>query len=319
MKNSKLFQLLTMVIASSTMGARGLACIGNCHDYSESNIVPILPPSSGGDVGVTPSESTETLCNIHCPSAQYCSAATIKQPDGTTIPVLQCTSHFGCSAGRRPAGLTNLERNEPSAQGLWLSNAAYLEAASIDAFRLVRRDLRAFGAPRRLLRQASRAVCEEKRHTRRMRALAKRAGITHREPLVIKAPIPTLEQMATQNAVEGCVREAFGALVAQYQAIHARDREVAAAMKTIAMDEANHAALAYRIDAWARRRLGPDACARINAARDAAAQELLRDAAALNVATDRIALGLPDACTAYTLGHSMLEALQILPQDPKQN
>jgi hypothetical protein len=206
-----------------------------------------------------------------------------------------------------------------SAKAQWLAHAAYLEAASVDAFRLVRRDLHALGAPRRLLQQASRAAREEKRHARRMRALAKRAGATYRAPIVTPTPVPSLEQMALQNAVEGCVREAFSALVARYQAVHAGDREVAAAMKQIAVDEAHHAALAYRIDAWAQQRLGIEARGRIATRRLAAARAIVNDVAAAVDSRDRNALGLPDACTASALALGLLDVLRILPDKPHTN
>jgi hypothetical protein len=71
--------------------------------------------------------------------------------------------------------------------------------------------------------------------------------------------------MATENAVEGCVRETFGALVAHHQAAHASDPVIASAMRTIAEDETRHAALAWAIARWADARL--DERARVRVAR----------------------------------------------------
>jgi hypothetical protein len=66
--------------------------------------------------------------------------------------------------GRRPVGLRWAERTGEKGFLLHLADAAWLEAASVDAFRIVRRELRAHGAPRRLLRAASRSKRDEVRH-----------------------------------------------------------------------------------------------------------------------------------------------------------
>lgn len=311
MKNAKLYQLLAMVIASSTIGARGLACIGNCHDYSDLRTIPILPASSGPDGGPIPSDSVDALCHMHCANADSCKPTTIPQPDGTSIQALSCESHHTCGAGRRPEGFVNGLVQAAHSDASWIMQAATLEAASVDAFRWVRRDLRAHGAPRRLLRQASRAMREEKRHARCMRALARRLGIAVHIPKTSLPSIPSLEQMATHNAVEGCIRETFGALMAQYQARHAQNPEFAAAMKTIAVEEAHHAALAYRIDVWARKRLDVGARQRIDVAQQQAIDELLREAAHAPSLGLSNAFGLPDACTTTTLLRSLVAAMHV--------
>jgi hypothetical protein len=192
------------------------------------------------------------------------------------------------------------------AAAAWLARAAFLEAASVDAFRLLRRDLAALGAPRRLLRAASRAARDEKRHARRMRSLARRSGQTPPPASRVTATtLPTLEAMATENAVEGCVREAFGALIACYQAARATDRELAAAMRRIAVDEARHAALALRIDAWARPRLDRKARARMDLAHEEAVNELLHEME--TSVAPRARLGLPDPCENLFLARAIFE------------
>ena len=309
MKNAKWLKLLAMVVAASNVGAKGLACIGSCHEYTTQNVIPILPASGGEDGGIPPAESMDILCNVHCPNADSCTEITIQQPDGPAIPALECVTHSTCGAGRRPGGLLTAEMPElpPSAQ--WFVQAAQLEAASVSAFRLLRRDLRAYGAPRSFLRQASRAAREEKRHARRMRALAKRAGVATRKPIVVPTNVPSFEEMVCQNAVEGCIRETFGALVAHHQFEHARDAEFRGAMRRIAKEEAHHAALARRIDMWAQKRLSPDARLRIVLARQTAARDLLFASAKVVDARTRNALGLPDACTEASLVKTMVVIL----------
>jgi hypothetical protein len=58
-------------------------------------------------------------------------------------------------------------------------------------------------------------------------------------------PARSLEELAVENAVEGCVRETYGALTAIWQARTAKDPSVAAAVRRIARDETRHAALSW--------------------------------------------------------------------------
>jgi hypothetical protein len=60
-----------------------------------------------------------------------------------------------------------------------------------------------------------------------------------------------LDAVARDNAVEGCVHELYGALVALWQAYAARDPAVRTTMRSIALDEARHAALAWDVGRWA--------------------------------------------------------------------
>jgi hypothetical protein len=182
----------------------------------------------------------------------------------------------GCpSEGRRPAGLVvpaNVVAG--SAIGAWLAQAAWLEAASIPAFVYLARELDAWGAPRGLARAAVAAARDEIRHAKVMGQLARRFGAT---PPVADVPLPkprSLEAMAIENAVEGCVRETWGALVAMWQANRVRDAEMRSVFAAISVDEARHAALAWQIDQWVRTRLDAAAHARIDAAREAAVREL---------------------------------------------
>jgi hypothetical protein len=106
--------------------------------------------------------------------------------------------------------------------------------------------------------------------------------------------------------VEGCVRETFGALVATWQAREARDPEIRLAMGAIARDEQRHAALAFRVAAWASSRLDRNDAHRVERARRRALCELrsefARDPApglvhAAGLPTSRDAMRLLDALT----------------------
>lgn len=192
--------------------------------------------------------------------------------------------------GRRPPGLVPPRRiDAPDAVGRWLAHAAWLEAASIPAFIYLARELDHHGAPRGLARAALAAARDEIRHARVMRQIAERCGAT--VPAVDVA-LPTdrsLEQLAIENAIEGCVRETWGAVLALWQAHRAQTAELRAIYKEIADDEARHAALGWAIDAWVRTRLPADAHARIDAARERAIADLFEG----QTSDALVLLGLP--------------------------
>ncbi len=83
-------------------------------------------------------------------------------------------------------------------------------------------------------------------------------------PFSVSAPaVRSIEEAAIENAVEGCARETYGALVAWWQSRRARDAEIAAELRVIAEDETRHAALSWRVHAWMRTRLDDAAFARV--------------------------------------------------------
>jgi hypothetical protein len=101
--------------------------------------------------------------------------------------------------------------------------------------------------------------------------------------------------------VEGCVRETYGALVAMHQAETAGDSDVRALMTDIAQDEMNHAALAWRIDAWAATKLGPTFTERRSEAARGAIAELALAARLPTDETTRTQVGLPTPGAAVQL------------------
>jgi hypothetical protein len=119
-----------------------------------------------------------------------------------------------------------------------------------------------------LARAARQSARDEIRHAAQMTSLARRYGASPVAPRVA-APQrrrPALE-IAQENAVEGCVRETFGALLAWQQATSAQDPVFARVLRGIAADETRHAALAWEVAAFiepklsARERCGPGAAA----------------------------------------------------------
>jgi hypothetical protein len=309
MKTARFEILVGIIIAGASLGARGLAC-GPCGG-SNTQVTAVLPPTDGSDggvdAGVDAGDFLGEACLRLCPTGD-CAPTTIATPGGE-VPAIECTTAFSCGAGRRPAGLLPAAPPAGDPTAAWLARMAYLEAAAIDAFRLLRRDLAAHGAPRRLLRACSRAGRDERRHARTMTALARRRGARVEVPRAEVGPPPALEALATQNAVEGCVREAFGAVVARFQAGAAADRALGAALQRIAREEAQHAALSFQIDAWARARLTPAARSRVDRARAAAAAELLAGAAEPVPAALVRAAGHPDQATLGRLARATVTAL----------
>jgi hypothetical protein len=112
-----------------------------------------------------------------------------------------------------------------------------------------------------------------------MTALARRHGGSAPARLRKRAPRAprSLLRVARENAVEGCVRETYGALLATYQALEARAPHVRRTLARIARDETAHAALAWKIHAWASTRLTLGELRAIERARARAFDALLRE------------------------------------------
>jgi rubrerythrin len=134
-----------------------------------------------------------------------------------------------------------------------------------------------------------------------MARTAARFGAVAPEATVGDLPVRDLFEVALENAVEGCVRETFGALTATYQADRATDPKIARLMRGIAKDETRHAALAWEIASWVADRLSPEERARIDAAQREAAASLRHalEGEPLAAAADRA--GAPRARTALAL------------------
>lgn len=125
-----------------------------------------------------------------------------------------------------------------------------------------------------------------------MARLAGMHGARPRPTPVARGPVRSLEVIALENAVVGCVVETYAALVAQWQAEHALDREIAKTMATVARDEARHAGLAWRVHEWLLQQLSPSARARVEEAVALALQALAENVRA-NAFADRAIAGLP--------------------------
>jgi rubrerythrin len=195
-----------------------------------------------------------------------------------------------CDAmGRRPEGFAEVV-TAPTLRGYVLA-AMHREAESVRAFLRLADELEHHGAPAALIARARRSAEDERRHAQRCAALASELG-PRVEPALrwvaplrngtprpsgaahLRADLPVrgLEAVALENAVEGCVHEAYGAAAAAYQAVHARWASARAHFRAITRDEIRHAALACDVHELLSTRLPADARARVErAAREARA------------------------------------------------
>jgi hypothetical protein len=168
---------------------------------------------------------------------------------GGTVAI-QCEVPVALCEGRRTDGVPDQPVRAARSTGEYLAACSYLEAVSVHAFARLHAELAALGAPRALLADVRRAQRDEVRHARLTRDLARRHGVEAERPAPPSLPLRSTLAIALENAVEGCVREAYGAVVASIRAARAADPEVRAAMESIARDEREHAALSWRIAAW---------------------------------------------------------------------
>ena len=211
-----------------------------------------------------------------------------------TVPVtVHCATH-PCT-GRRTDGI-----HEPSASscpglGAYFAACSYLEAVSVHAFARLHRELRAHGAPDELLTLTRRAEQDEVRHAVLAATLARRFGVEPEEPGAPPSGVRSLFDVALENAVEGCVRETYGAAMACFHALRARDASVRAMMQKIAHDECEHAELAFRIAAWAMPRLRGEEREAIRVAMREAMQELVVGGHDMLDDAERAACGMPGA------------------------
>jgi hypothetical protein len=169
------------------------------------------------------------------------------------------------------------------------------------------RELSDHCAPAGLVTAALRSARDEVRHTRLTGAVARRYGAAPLRPRFAVTPgARSLVAIATENAVEGCVGETHGALVALWQAEHAADPHIAAAMRGIATDEVRHAELAWAVARWIETKLPAVDRRRVRRARAEALSRLVpNDLPKLPTADARLA-GWPPP----ELVHNLRQALE---------
>ncbi|HNK45248.1 MAG TPA: ferritin-like domain-containing protein [Pseudomonadota bacterium] len=266
---------------------------------------------SGGDGGVRFSGDggvsvANTLSDADC--IQICTSTSTCQPivnDGGTVTSVECIYPcyaFGC--GRRPQSLPLVRSGHPSALVRYLEEAAYLEAASVFAFRRLARELLAHDAPSWLVAWADRAANEEVRHARVMARLCRRYGGTLTMPVEGPQGVRPLAEIARENAQEGCVRETYGALLLWIQSASATQPHLQRVLQVIAREETEHAKLAFSVADFCASRLSDAERAEVDRAQQAAVADL-GEAIAQNPPVElQQRLGLPPVELAQQLYQS---------------
>ncbi|PCC67106.1 hypothetical protein SAMN02745121_07670 [Nannocystis exedens] len=260
--------------------------------------------TTAATTGSTTTDTSTTAATAGVVDARAAAVVGCSPIPGNTIDIRCQYGSTSCKGGRRPTGLCSEGRSSGAdliAQ--WFAEVAHLEAASVPAFERLAAELRGHGAPADLIAAALRAAVDEARHADLLGAVATRLGGRPAPVELACVGGRSLADLAIENAVEGCVGETWGALLAAHQARAAEDPELRACMAEIAVDEAAHAALAWAIDAWIAPRLSADERARVLAARSRAALAL-RDPPPLDEALERRA-GLPPPDRARRLWRAL--------------
>jgi len=253
------------------------------------------------------SADCKPLCEQLFPySGQIKSCALVTADGGLAIQVVQATP----CGGRCPEGLAApASSGAQDPLGAWLATCAHMEAASIDAFDILATELDAHHAPPALIDAARTARRDERRHAIAMGRLAARRGAVPPAVSVSRSPVRDIEAVARENAIEGCVRETYAALLACRQASDAADPEIRAAMAGIARDEIRHAALGWAVDGWAQALLDPAARRRVRAARHEAIERLVLAPVVTLPRGERARAGLPDEDDAARMAGALGERL----------
>jgi len=268
-------------------------------------------PADGGIDGATDAGLLE-LCQGVVQRTVWIKACELVPADGGTVVRVRYADH--CLGGRCPDGFRAAIRSRGTNElGMWLAGSAELEAASVDAFQILAGDLAAHRAPPRLVDAARASAGDEARHARIMGALARRQGVSPPAVRVVRRPTRDLEAIAVENAVEGCVRETFAALVACRQARVATDPAIRGAMVGIAQDETRHATLSWAVADWADGQLSRAARGRVRESRETASAALLAEVAQPPPPELTDVAGLPDAGEAVRLASALFEKLERRP------
>jgi hypothetical protein len=265
-----LLEVLRQTLAAYPLGAALLAgsCVPHGGGPCGTHVVVVAGlPDGGVDC---------SACGVTSDALLGCYATTVN-----ASPAIACDVQQFCGGtGRRPVALVEgPARAWASTAGACFARGARLEAASVLAFRVLGGELEAHRAPGALVEACHRAATEEIGHARMNAALTHRYGAVAERPVYSDTPpVRTLEEIAIENAREGCVRETFGALMGLWESTQARDPVVATATSFIAREELGHARLGWAIGQWASGRLTSTARAKIDEARFLAARSLMAEA-----------------------------------------
>lgn len=280
----------------------------SCRPYAGGNLETaayVRPGSPVGVIGVLPARSCTDEGIAYRVEADVAPGGAISETERSEI----WRGPTACE-GRIPDALAREQMlgvldGSAASEGAYFARMAYFEAAAVHAFATLVEELTPYGLPEDLRRDLARARRDEVRHARMMTTLARRYGHEPEIPTFAPCTNRTLEQIALENAVEGCVRETYGAVVGVMQADRAAQASVRQVMRAIAEDELFHADVSWRLHAWLQGQLDERARDRVRAARAAAVaaqrEQLQQAQPAIGAA-----LGLPEPAVALAL-HDRLQ------------
>jgi hypothetical protein len=236
--------------------------------------------------------------------------ATTGDPGEVTV-ICRMTS-FDCGTPGRLSGALeskSCEGDNPWASvGTWFAAMAHAEAASVVSFVRLAATLAAHDAPAELVARSRAAARDEVRHARVMARHARARGVAPTRPRHAAFVLRGIEALACENAIEGCVHETWAAVLTLAHSGGCHDASLRAELDAIARDEVRHAELAWAIDEWVRTRLHADAIARVDAARAAAAGQVLARELHAQPAV-AIELALPSPAATRRMAASLHAAL----------
>jgi hypothetical protein len=128
--------------------------------------------------------------------------------------------------------------------------------------------------------------------------------------VVAKQAPRSLLEVAVDNAIEGCVRETFGAASAHLMAKQARDPAMRRAMARIAIDETRHAALSWSLAQWMESRMTAAQRRELKRRRADAVERLEGELTAGREAHVHAVTGLPRPRQAKALYRRLVGALR---------
>ena len=284
-----------VLMGASLMSAQAEAddvarCEAACAQLVEDGEGSTTGGSSGGDYDRV----------VSCTAVGEDAALAAWDPAQVSVTVM-CTVEYsepGFCTGRRPLGHHELSRAIDS-RGAWFADMAHLESASIQAFVELAQWLDARGAPSELAERCRAAASDEIVHAELMAELALREGAELATPSA-DPPADDLLAVALHNASEGCVHEAFAALIAAEQARTCVDPNLRSVFARIAADELRHGQLAWDLHAWLMARLDDAGRAKVEAAQLEALARLPTTIRS-NAARTPLGLGWPSPALAAAM------------------
>ncbi len=267
-----------------------------------------------------------TSCTLHAVGAPDPEAIQLASPSGEDgcqdscqAATLDVTCDFSatayCEGRRHQSWLSSPAGSGATEVARFLARAASAEAASVTSFARLRDELSAWGAPPSLLERTRRAELDEVRHARWMEVFAREYDGQPVEVPVADHVSRSLVDLAIENAVEGCVHETFAAAIARFQGERAKDRKLAAALRRIARDEAEHAQLAWDLHFHLTPQLNPEEQKRVHLALLEATQRLeAPDESAFLSPDARALLGMPNPQERFLLAVRLGRSLQQVEQ-----